>query len=63
MVLRVARGLGSITLTVRTGFSSTGCGLLAGWDRLHLEYLPAYPAEPLRVARGLESTTLLTRSP
>ena len=34
--LRIARRLGSVTLPCWGPVGCFGCGLLAGWDRLHL---------------------------
>ena len=58
--LRLARRLGSDTLFVDDAVIRRCCGLLAGWDRIHLPTLLA-SHRMLRLARRLGSDTLLRK--
>ena len=55
--LRLARRLGSDTLCQRRE-KLAGCGLLAGWDRIHYDKVATHGSAMLRLARRLGSDTL-----
>ena len=56
--MRLARRLGSDTLYIGRSIRARCCGLLAGWDRIHLSMAVSAISPSLRLARRLGSDTL-----